>query len=70
MSHSDGAHTESLQPPADSSDNDDAADVVDLTNAGPATPAAGFKKTRVLKKAQPSGFLGVLLFFFGQAGKK
>jgi len=32
---------------------------------------SGFKKTRVFKKAQPSGFFGFWGFigFFGQAGK-
>jgi len=45
VSHSIGAHTDALQPHADSSDSDDDADVVDLTNAGPATPPASSAPT-------------------------
>ena len=43
VSHSVGAHTDSLQPRADSNDSDD--DVVDLTNAGPATLPASSTPT-------------------------
>ena len=45
VSHSVGAHTDALQPRADSSDSDDDADVVDLTNEGPVTLPASSAST-------------------------
>ena len=53
VSHSVGAHTDALQPRADSSDSDDDADVVDLTNEGPVTLPASSASTPSASAASP-----------------